>query len=195
MNVHTMDLIFIADSLDSVQPLLRVASRRQYRVSKLIGLKDEAGVYVESLRPDAVIFISDEIDRVVLKSMRDVSEKRPTPMLVFTSDSQQESIDSAVKAGATAYVVDCNDPERLGALLDVARVRFQELERVKKELIKTRNDLQERKRVEKAKGIIMKTKQLSEDQAYSAMRRLAMNHNKRMGEIAEQIISASEVLI
>jgi response regulator NasT len=148
-----------------------------------------------SLKPDALIFVSDEIDRTLLRSMRAVTEKRPTPMLVFTRDSKSESIDAAVKAGATAYVVDCNDAERLAPLLDVAQARFIEQERIKKELAKTKSDLLERKQVEKAKGIIMQTKRLSEDQAYSAMRRLAMNHNKRIGEIAEQIISASEVLI
>jgi two-component system, response regulator / RNA-binding antiterminator len=190
-----MDLIFVSDCLDSIQPLLKVASRCQYRISKLIGPNDEASSYVDSLKPDAVIFVSDEVDRTLLRSMRAVSETRPTPMLVFTRDSQSESIDSAVKAGATAYVVDCDDPGRLAALLDVARARFMEQERIRKELVKTKNDLLERKRVEKAKGIIMQTKRLSEDQAYSAMRRLAMNHNKRIGEIAEQIISASEVLI
>ena len=71
----------------------------------------------------------------------------------------------------------------------------EEQQRLKTELSQTKNALYERKNVEKAKGIIMKTKNLSEDQAYNAMRKLAMNHNKRMGEVAEQIISAAEVLV
>ena len=190
-----MELILVADSLDSSQPLLQAASRSGYRILKLIGPTDEASRYVETLGPDALVFVSDEIDRALLREMKAVSEKRPTPMLVFTRDSNPDSIDSAVKAGATAYVIDCSDPGRLGSLLGVARARFQEQQRMKKELIQTKNALQERKSVEKAKGIIMKTKSLSEDQAYNAMRKLAMNHNKRIGEVAEQIISASEVLV
>jgi len=105
-----------------------------------------------------MIIVNDEIDRSVLREMRAISEKRPTPMLVFTRDSQQESIDLAVKAGATAYVVDCNDPERLVSLLGVAKARFEEQQRLKKELAQTKNALQERKSVEKAKGIIMISK-------------------------------------
>ncbi len=190
-----MDLILVTDCLDSSQPLLRAASRAGYRILKLIGPNDESSRYVESLRPDAMIIVSDEIDRAILREMKAVSERRATPMLVFTRDSQAESIDQAVRAGATAYIVDCNDPERLVSLLGVAKARFEEQQRLKKELLQTKNALQERKRVEKAKGIIMKSKSLSEDQAYKAMRKLAMNHNKRMGEIAEQIISASEVLV
>jgi response regulator NasT len=190
-----MDLILVADCLDSSQPLLRVASKAGYRILKLIGPNDEACRYVETLCPDAMIIVSDEIDRPILREMRAVTERKPTPMLVFTRDSEPESIDLAVKAGATAYVVDCNDPARLSSLLGVAQARFDEQQRLKKELLHTKNALQERKSVEKAKGIIMKSKRLSEDQAYKAMRKLAMNHNKRMGEIAEQIISASEVLV
>ena len=190
-----MDLILVADSLDSSQPLLRVASRAGYRILKLIGPDDEASRYVDTLCPDAVMIVSDEIDRAILREMRAISQNRPTPMLIFTRDSQPESIDYAVKAGASAYVVDCNDPERLDSLLSVAKARFEEQQRITRELMQTKNALQERKSVEKAKGIIMKSKSLSEDQAYKAMRKLAMNHNKRMGEIAEQIISASEVLV
>jgi response regulator NasT len=190
-----MDLILVADCLESTQPLLRVASKAGHRIMKLIGPNDEASRYVESLRPDALIFVSDEIDRSLLREMRAVTDKQPTPMIVFTRDSQASSIDAAVKAGATAYVVDCHDPERLGSLLGVAKARFQEQQRLNKELQQTKNALLDRKNIEKAKGIIMKTKSLSEDKAYNAMRKLAMNHNKRIGEIAEQIISASEILV
>lgn len=190
-----MDLILVADSPDSTQPLLQVASRSGHRILKLIGPNDEASRYVESLRPDAVIFVSDEIDRSLLREMRAVNDRQPTSMVVFTRDAQAESIDAAVKAGATAYVVDCNDPGRLDSLLDVARARFQDQQKLKKELLQTKNALLDRKNIEKAKGIIMKSKSLSEDQAYNAMRKLAMNHNKRIGEIAEQVISASEILV
>ncbi len=116
-------------------------------------------------------------------------------MIIFTRDSQPDSIVDAVKAGDSTYVVGCHDLERLGSLLGVAKARFDEQQRLKGELQQTKKALYDRKNVEKAKGIIMKTKSLSEDQAYSAMRKLAMNRNKRIGEIAEQVISAAEVLV
>lgn len=190
-----MDLILVADCLDSTRPLLKVASKAGYRIMKLIESNDDASHYVTSLRPDVLIFISDEIDRTLLRQMRAITEKLPTTMIVFTRDAQSDSINAAVKAGASTYVVDCHEPERLGSLIDVARARFEEQERLKKELFQTKNALNDRKNVEKAKGIIMKTKSLSEEQAYNALRKLAMNHNKRIGEIAEQIISAAEVLV
>jgi len=190
-----MDLIFVADSVENSQPFLRAASNADYRIMKLIGPQDEASRYVESLRPDAMLIVCAAIDNSILREMKAVTNKRPTPMLLFTRDSRSDSIVSAVKAGASAYIVDCEEPERIGSLLDVAKARFHEQQRLKKELAETKYALQERKTIEKAKGIIMESRRLSEGQAYNALRKLAMNHNKRMGEIAEQIIAASEVLV
>jgi len=190
-----MDLIIVTDSLNSSQPLLHEANKQGHRVLKYIGSDDEVVDYVTSMRPDALVFICNEIDRTALREMRSVGEKRPTPILVFTRDSKEQSINAAVKAGASAYIVDCDDIARLDSLLGVARARFEEQQRLKDELQQTKAALSDRKSVEKAKGIIMKTKSLSEDQAYNAIRKLAMNHNKRIGEIAEQIISAAEVLV
>jgi response regulator NasT len=190
-----MELLLVADSLERSQPLLRVASDAGYRILRSIGIDDGASKYVGTLRPDALIIVTNEIDRSIVREMSAINEKHPTPMLIFTHDSQPGSIDAAVKAGAGAYVVDCSKPERLAALIGIAVARFEEQQRLKKELMRTKNALQERKSVERAKGIIMKSKSLSEDQAYKAMRKLAMNQNKRLGEIAEQIISASEVLV
>ena len=191
-----MDLFVIADCHDKAQPLLSVASTAGYRLLKLLGADDDdASRYVESLRPDAVILFSDEIDGPVMHKIKTILENVPTPLLVFTRDSRSESINPAVSAGISAYVVDCNMPERFDSLLKVAVARFHAQQQLREELRLTKNALQDRKRIEKAKGIIMKTKRLSEDQAYKAMRTLAMNHNKRIGEVAEQIISASEVLV
>ena len=190
-----MDLIFVADSVENSQPFLRAASKADYRIMKLIGPQDEVSRYVESLRPDAMLIVCAAIDNSILREMKAVTNKRPTPMLLFTRDSRSDSIVSAVKAGASAYIVDCEEPERIGSLLDVAKARFHEQQRLKKELDETKYALQERKTIEKAKGIIMESRRLSEGQAYNALRKLAMNHNKRMGERAEQIIAASEVLV
>ena len=189
-----MDLVVITDCIDKSQSLLQYASDNGHRIAKLVGCKDEANRYVISLNPDALIVICDEVKGNVLREMQFISKFRPLPVLVFTSDSRTVSIDAAVKAGASAYVINCDDPTRLGALIDVATARFKDQQNLRNELSKTKYALQERKHIEKAKGIVMKMRSISEEQAYDAMRKLAMSNNKRMGEIAEQIISASEVL-
>jgi len=190
-----MDIILISDSLESTQPLLRVAASSDYRILKLIESNDDVSQYINTLRPDVLIYISDEVDGPLLKQMRVVEKLRPTPIILFTRDSATESINAAVRAGVSTYVVDCYEPERLASLISVAQARFAEQQRLREEIQQTKNALSERKSIERAKGIIMKTKNLSEDQAYSALRKLAMNRNKRIGEISEQIISAAEVLV
>ena len=191
----TMDLIIIADSLDSSQPLISAAVKAGHHVLRHIGPDETASDHVRSMCPHAVIFISDEIDHTVLREMRAVSSNRPTPILVFTRDDSEASIDASVKAGASAYIVDCHDPGRVNSLLRVSVTRFNEQQRLASELLQARIALQDRKVVERAKGLIMQQKRISEDQAYRAMRKLAMDRNKRMGEIAEQILAASEVLV
>jgi response regulator NasT len=190
-----MDLIFVEDKQGSAERLLHAAMVSGHRVQKQIEIQDTIGDYAAAICPDALILVSESMHEAVLRQMQNVCRSRPTPMLVFTSDTRQTSINAAVKAGASAYVVDCDVPDRLDALLNVACVRFREQLRVDRELKKIKTALQDRKIVERAKGIIMRQKRVSEDQAYRSMQKLAMDRNKRMGEIAEQIIAASEILV
>jgi len=190
-----MDLIVVTDSLNNTQPLIQAANKLGHRILKYIGSDDEVAHHLKTLHPEVIIFICSEIDRTALREMRSVGETRPTPILVFTRDKNEASIDDAVEAGASSYVVDCDDPTRLSTLLGVAKARFKDRQRLKIELHQTKMALNERKNIEKAKGIIMQTKNLSEDQAYNTMRKLAMSHNKRISDIAERVITAAEVLI
>ena len=190
-----MNLILVTDNLDNSQPVVMAAAAAGYSIVKQVGPHDEASSYVEQYQPDGMIVISDEMDRETLREMRTVVVNNPMPIVVLTRDSSESSIDAAVKAGASAYVVDCSDTSRIGALLRVAKTRFNEQQLLHKELQVTKNALHARKHIDKAKGIIMKQKNLNEEDAYKAMRKLAMNHNKRIGDIAEQIIAAAEVLV
>lgn len=193
--INVMDLILVADNLDNIQPVMMAAAAAGHRIVKQVGPNDEVSSYLSELSPEGMIVISDEMDRATLREMRAVVVKQPMPIVVLTRDSSETAIDAAVKAGASAYVVDCSDTSRIGSLLRVAQTRFREQQTLHKELEETKNALQARKLIDKAKGIIMKQKSLSEDEAYKAMRKLAMNHNRRIGDIAEQIIAASEVLL
>ena len=190
-----MNLILVADNLDNTVGLVLAAAAEGLRVVKQVGPHDEANSYIEQYHPDGMIVVSDEMDRETLREMRAVTASNPLPMVVLTRDSKESSIDAAVRAGASAYVVDCADTSRIGSLMRVAQTRFKEHQLLHKELHDAKSALSERKQIDKAKGLIMKQKNFSEDEAYSAMRKLAMNHNKRIGDIAGQIIAASEVLL
>ncbi len=190
-----MDLIVVADSLERTQPLLQAAGEAGYRILKFVGPNDEVAPYARAVHVDAIVFVSDEIDRAELREMHSISEHCPAPILVLTRDAREESITAAVKAGASAYVVDCMELSRLGSLLHVARARFVQQREMLQQLEQARSALEQRKVIEKAKGIIMKQRHLDEDHAYKAIRKLAMDHNKKISEVAGQIITAAEVLL
>lgn len=190
-----MNLIVVADSLERTQPLLQAAGEAGYRIVKFVGPNDEVAPYACTMQVDAIIFVSDEIERAELREMLSISERCPRPILVLTRDSKKASIDAAVKAGASAYVVDCMDLKRLASLLQVAHARFEQQRSLINELNDARSALVQRKVIEKAKGIIMRQRNLDEDHAYRAMRKLAMDHNKKIAEVASQIVTAAEVLL
>jgi len=144
---------------------------------------------------DAVVLISQQVDDRILQMIRGINNTRPVPVVLYTADALQQSIRAAVSAGVAAYVVDCRNAGRLGALLDVAMVRFSESRQLQQELHRAKLSLAERSTVEKAKGIIMRQRSISEDAAYKLLRKLAMDRNRRIGEVAGEVIAAAEVLI
>jgi response regulator NasT len=189
-----MDLIVVADSLERSQPLLKAAGKAGYRIVKLVGPDDEITPYPKAGSVDATVIICDEIADTQLRAMRSVAQASPMPVLVLTNDGRNESILASVKAGASSYVIECTELSRLDSLLRVATVHYQQNLLQTNELETMRTALVQRKIIEKAKGIIMKQRNIDEDNAYKAIRKLAMNHNKKIGEVAGQIVTAAEIL-
>ncbi len=146
------------------------------------------------LSPDAIIVDTDSPTRDTLENICMITESCPRPIVMFAHDPARESIREAVRAGVSAYVVDGLSPERISPIIETAVARFEAFQTVKDELAETRNKLSERKLVERAKGILMKEKQLSEEDAYRMLRKLAMDKNLSMAALAEQVITVARLL-
>jgi response regulator NasT len=146
---------------------------------------------VDSVRPDIIIIDTESPSRDVLEHVVIVSRDQPRPIVMFSSDDAPEAIRDAVRAGVSAYIVDGLDGARVKSIVDVAVARFEEYQKVLGELAEANLKLSERKVVERAKGILMQHRGFSEDEAYHALRRLAMSTKKRMGEVAQNIIDTS----
>jgi len=147
------------------------------------------------LRADAAVLLAPRIDEHVLQVLHTFNGTHPLPVVLSTGDSMQQSIRAAVAAGVSVYVVDCGNVDRIGTLLEIAVVRFAEYRQLKRELQRAKTALAERNTVEKAKGIIMRQRHISEDAAYRLLRKLAMDRNRRIGEVAGEIIAVADVLI
>lgn len=130
----------------------------------------------------------------LLDSLVTLQGRTPTPVVLFCADDSAAVIRRAVQAGVSAYVTDGVIPSRVRAILEAGMARFRQFKALADELVRTRGQLAERKSVERAKGIIMTQRGLSEDQAYKLLRKTAMDRNKRMVDIAESIIAAAELL-
>ncbi|MBI2310998.1 MAG: ANTAR domain-containing protein [Betaproteobacteria bacterium] len=149
---------------------------------------------VASVRPDVIIIHTESPSRGVLERIAATSRGGPPPMVMFTGDDSSESIQAAIGAGVAAYVVDRNlEPGRIRSILQVAMVRFQQEQALRSRLADAESRLAERKLTERAKGIIMEKRGVNEAEAYRLLRKMAMDRNQRLAEVARQIISVADV--
>ncbi|HIL42116.1 MAG TPA: ANTAR domain-containing protein [Gammaproteobacteria bacterium] len=148
----------------------------------------------EMTHADVVIVNSDIPDEEVFANLHDVNKTKPKPIVMFAEKSSSEMANSAIKSGVNAYIVDGLEENRVQPIIDVAIARFREFQALKDELDATRSMLSERKAVEKAKGLLMEHKEITEDEAYQSLRKMAMNKNKRIVDVSESVINAFELL-
>jgi response regulator NasT len=149
---------------------------------------------IDELRPDVVVIDTESPSRDVLEHLVVVTQHTPRPIVMFASDGSPEMIREATRAGVSAYVVDGLDKTRIKAIVDAAVARFEQFQSLRDRLADANLRLDERKLVERAKGILMKTRGLDEEAAYRALRRMAMDKNRRIGEVARALIDMSDLL-
>jgi response regulator NasT len=187
--------VLVVDESDERAALLREAlTAAGHEVAASLTSPIELLRIVEEVRPDVIVIDTDSPTRDVLEHVVMVSQSSPRPIVMFSSDSGGEAIRGAVRAGVSAYVVDGMDSTRVNSIVEVACARFDEFQRLKYELADANLKLTERKLVERAKGLLMKSRNLSEDEAFHALRKLAMSKKVRLGEVAQQVIESAELL-
>ena len=195
---------------DAVPEKLRVllVDQRADRSSSLVAGLEQAGCQVLSraddcldferavagTAPDVVIIDLESPDRDTLEGMARLHKGHARPIVMFVDESDSESIRSAVRAGVAAYVVKGADPERIRPVLEVAIARFEQFQALKGELREARASLEQRKVVERAKGLLMERRQLPEQEAYASLRKMAMSRNLRIAEVARRVIEMADLL-
>ncbi|CAI8746422.1 ANTAR domain-containing response regulator [Methylocaldum szegediense] len=144
---------------------------------------------LKECQPDIIIMDLEAPGRDTLEQMREISRDQPRPIILFSNKRDSEYIRQAVQAGVSAYVVDGLSQERVMPIVEVAIARFREFEALKRELQETKTQLADRKVVDKAKGILMQRKGLSEDEAYQLLRKTAMSRNMRIADVARTLLA------
>lgn len=149
---------------------------------------------IAEINPDVIIIDLGNPDRDMLENMFQLSRAVRRPIAMFVDRSDTPSIRAAVDAGVSAYVVDGLKRERVKPILEMAISRFSAYSRLVRELEEARGELENRKLIERAKGLLMKSRGCSEDAAHALLRKTAMNQNRKIVEIAQSLVMAVSML-
>lgn len=149
---------------------------------------------ITQLQPDMIIIDAESDSRDVLEHMVMLTRDAPRPIVLFTEDGSQTNMAAAMEAGVSAYVVAGLQSERIKPVLDVAMARFNADQKLRSELSDTKAKLQERKTIERAKGLLMERHHLSENEAYQKMRKQAMEKNLKLVDLAQRMLDVADLL-
>lgn len=178
-------------AMDQISPALAAP---QYQVVGVLGPQDDLLAHAQRTAPDVLVLDLSSPGADLLRELHELNETQPLPIVMFTDDADSTAIRNAITAGVSAYIVDGLYLNRLEPVLNVALARFQEMQALRNALHETRRSLNDRKRIDRAKGILMQRRGINENEAYHSLRKLAMERNQRIAEVADSVISAAELL-
>lgn len=194
MNTSTLRVAVIDEN--SVRAAILVDGLRAAGFDQIEVLEPTANLLrrLTAIDPDVILIDLANPSRDVLEQMFQVSRVVSRPVAMFVDQSDASMIQAAVDAGVSAYVVDGLRKERIRPIVDMAVSRFNAFDRLQKELENARSQLAERKVIERAKGILMKARNLSEEEAHALLRHTAMNEKKKVADIARSVVTAASLL-
>jgi response regulator NasT len=146
------------------------------------------------LQPDMIIIDAESESRDSLEHVVMATRDERRPIVLFTNDNDTSNVRAAVAAGVSAYIVAGLSPERIRPILDVAMARFEHEQGLRQELATAKNELKDRKVIDRAKGLLMQRQGLTEKLAYDKLRKAAMDKGLRLGEVAQRMLDAADLL-
>lgn len=187
-------ILLINDTARHVGRLRQALSEAGFDVIAESGPTIDLPDRVEALKPDVILIDSESPGRDVLEQVVMVSRTQPRPIVMFTDEQDPQVMRQAIRSGVSAYIVEGIQTQRLKPILDVAMARFESEQTLRSQLQAREAQLNERKRIEQAKGILMKLRQCDEEEAYTLMRRQAMGRQQKLIQVAEQIIAIQALM-
>jgi two-component system, response regulator / RNA-binding antiterminator len=149
---------------------------------------------IKEIKPDIIIFNLDSPSEKILADLHTLNLQSALPVIMFAKNGNIDTINQAIKAEITALIVDGLEHKRINSIINVAIARFKHQQSLKNALEETRAKLEDRKQIDRAKAILIKTQHFSEDEAYHTLRKLAMDRNITLGEMAKNVIAMAELL-
>jgi two-component system, response regulator / RNA-binding antiterminator len=146
------------------------------------------------LQPDMIIVDAESDARDALEHVVVATREARRPIVLFTEDNDTTHVKAAVAAGVSAYIVAGLAPERIRPILDVAMARFEHEQSLRQELQSAKSELQDRKTIDRAKGILMQRQGLSEQDAYEKLRKTAMDKGLKLAEVSQRMLDVADLL-
>lgn len=194
MNDMQPQVLLIDDDQERRAVLENVLNEAGYRVTAIVGTGQDIRRMVRLHQPDVIVIDVDSPDRDTLEDMCCIARDVPRPVVMFTHDEDAEKMRTAIRAGVSAYVVGGVSGERVKPIVEVAVMRFEQHQALRTELQQAKTSLADRKLIERAKGILMRQRGCDEDAAYQALRKAAMERNRKLVEMAQNVVEAAELL-
>ena len=189
-----MRVLLVNDTEKPIGQLREALERAGYEVLDEVASITALLHGVQQQQPDVVVIDVDSPSRDTLEQLAMLHERAPRPVVMFSGDGDDQLIRAAVGAGVTAYVVDGLSPARLAPVIQVALARFEQETGMRRRLDEVQQALQDRKLIDRAKGLLMQRRGLSETEAYAALRRQAMKQGLKLVEVARRIVDMAELL-
>lgn len=186
--------ILVIEQFDNEALLERFLREHGYQAATLKLNTPNLPALIKDLQPDAAVLNLYSPGEEVLELMRNINQTYSVPVVMFAEDQRTDTINKVIKAGVSAYIVDGMEPKRVKSIIEIAIARFEEQKALKDELQKTKTQLEDRKLIDRAKAILIKSQGYSEDDAYHALRKLAMDRKVSLGEMAKNVIAMAELL-
>ena len=187
--------VMVADANQARAHLLAQAlTACDYDVVGVVDADQYLPTVVHDARPDVILIDTDSPSRDTLEQLTRIAQKQPRPVVMFATDDDEATIRAAIQAGVSAYIVDGVREARVRPIIDVAVAHFQRHQSMHEELTRTKQTLEERKMIDRAKGIVMQKRRCTEPEAFALLRKVAMDQKKRIGQVAADIIQIAGLM-
>lgn len=190
-----LKILVIDESRQRAGDICAALALAGHQVVAVLANADNLADEVARIRPDMILIDTDAPSRDTLEHLAAMDRDMPRPVVIFAQESDDATIRGAIQAGVAAYVVDGLEPGRIRPVIDVAVARFEAHQALKKELAEATQKLSDRKLIDRAKGILMKSRGLDEEGAYAALRRLAMDRGRPLAAVARDVVDMAKLLL
>jgi response regulator NasT len=190
-----LKILVIDEIQERALDICKALTHAGHQVSAVLSDAFQLNDKMQEMLPDVVLINTDSPSRDTLENLAVMHQNFPRPVLMFSEDDTGDAIRLAMRAGVSSYVVDGLAPERIESLLRVATVHFEEFMALRRERDEAQRKLSERVIIDRAKGVLMKARGMDEDEAYHALRKLAMERGRKLVEVAEEVLASARLLL